>query len=173
MKEVIQEAIIETKKIAKRVFSEFVREALNSELQYKSQYNQNRCVNVISEPPIGSEKQDGNGTLYFDDEINLLWLDAEKKAKLEPKDADVLSAIIDVLLKKNRRCCRREEILLKVYNVEVSPQQKLPEVNNDLTSAISTINGKCKKQLGMSYNLIQKDGLRTIKLSRNVEIRKV
>lgn len=114
-----------------------------------------------------------NETIFFDDETNFLWFPEGKKTPLESKDAEVLKTMINIIKSNNRCSCRREEILLKVYKVEVGIQQKLPKQNGALNSAISTINGNCKKELRLNDKLIQTDGKRMLKLSKNIEIRKM
>lgn len=114
-----------------------------------------------------------NETIFFDDKTNYLWFTNDRKTRLEPKDAEVLKAMIDNIKKTNRRNCRKEEILQVVYKIQVSTTQKLPKEDKSLNSAISTINGKVEKDLDITDKLIQTDGLRMIKFSRNIEVRKM
>ncbi len=111
-------------------------------------------------------------TVFFDDKTNCLWFTKDRKTLLEPKDAIVLKVVIDIIKRSN--CCRKEEVIFKVYNTGVGTQQRMPEKEAArLNSAISTINSKCKKELSMEAKLIRPGGVKMLEFSRAIEIREL
>ncbi len=117
-----------------------------------------------------------NDTVFFDEETEYLWLDSNKKEKIEPEDAKILKAIIGIFTSNNRSACRIEEVCLNAFNIKLSTQDK---ISNDPTykkyrSAASAINNKCRKLLktnDKNHKLIRAEGNRNIKLSKNVVFR--
>lgn len=135
---------------------------------------------------IESEKQDisqvqldepiTNDTIFFDRDNRYLWLDINKKERLEPEDSRVLEVIINTL--KNRPFCRIEEIILLAYQKEISCNAKLRNISeyNRCKSVISTANSRYRKLLGINDKkimLIQSEDDRIIKLSKPVVLREV
>ncbi|GJQ48600.1 hypothetical protein [uncultured Candidatus Kuenenia sp.] len=122
------------------------------------------------------EKKTLNDTVFFDVENGYLWLDSNEKEKIEPEDAKILKAIIDIFTSNNRSACRIEEVCSNAFHGKLSTKDKI--INNPMygkyRSAASAINNKYRKLLktnDRNYKLIRANGNRNIKLSKNVVFR--
>jgi hypothetical protein len=115
-----------------------------------------------------------NTTIFFDKENRYLWINVDKKERLEPKDSMVFGVIVGML--SSRPFLRIEEVISSAYQKEISRSAKvknIPEYNR-CKSAISTINTKYRKLLEVNDKkcmLIMSEDERIIKFSKPVVLR--
>ncbi len=117
-----------------------------------------------------------NDMIFFDEENGCLWLGDGNKKPVEPEDAKILKAIKDILTSNKRSNCRIEEIILSAYGKEIPTRGKITQnpMYDKYRSAVGAINGKYRELLetqDKNCRLIQADGRRIVKLSRNVVFR--
>lgn len=134
---------------------------------------QDKTVDILQAKTKSEDSNIKNKTLFFDDNTNYLWFSEDKKTRIEGEDAKLVKAMLDMTKKENRHCCRKEEIILKAYGITVEINKKIPQkIANKLNTSKSTINKKCKLGLNIK-ELIQRDGVKLLKYSINVERRKL
>lgn len=118
-----------------------------------------------------------NDAIFFDKENGYLWFGDGNRKLIESEDAKILAVLIDIF--SNRRSiCRIEEVILSAYGKTIPTDSKIANnpMYNKYRSAVGAINGKYRELLktqDKNCKLIQADGKRIVKLSRNVMFRKV
>lgn len=138
---------------------------------------QNKALSVPQGQPESEDSNVKNETVFFDAETNFLWLSENCKIPVEPEDAKVLTAMID-MFNNGRSFCRIEEVILSAYSKTIPTDSKIANdpIYNKYRSAVGAINGKYRelfKTKDKKCKLIQADGKRIVKLSKNVVFRKV
>lgn len=127
--------------------------------------------------PASADSNVQNETVFFDDKKGYIWLDNDKKQKLEPEDAKVFKIVIEIF-NSGQSHCRIEGIIESLCGEKIGFQQKI--TNNSAykkcKSAFSTINAKYRKLLNTNDKkimLIKSDGQKNIVLLKPVVFREL